>query len=713
MSTMKHLFLYSSCIILLCSFINNSIAASSDENNYENHHDNEKSTNLRRGRLLLQQTAPIRPTIFDHNNNDDDINNTSTTPLIEPYKEDPFTSNVNDFINTTHTTSQRITYTPTMSISPSSSPGPTWIQRSQPSNPTLSIPTAYNNNPPIDRTSYNNNDDTDFKEFIAFVGWYAFLILCCILPTVCTYYKRRRNAYLLNENIHSIRMRLEEMEQRNTIHGGGGLNTMIHSIGGIGGNEGSVIRLGERDQDWEFLEALFGSSSSTTNDAATTTNNTTTATSLVMNDAERRRQIMSDILGGMSSVRTIIEREQRRKRERGRRLVGLLKECSLEVNEYHLIPKEGGGDGGSRGGGGGIEGVVGGEYDVNNNEEKEEEEGDIELGTIHNVQKQNETDGVDNEYGDHDETLESNEDATVDKQSQVENDVDIKPSPIKGGDEENDVVEESCQHTNAVETNDEAEAANKVPDSAISTTPESTTTALQPTDQESDAINTQSSLLPSAVDNSTTTSSSNNNNILSLYQTDDILDDDDDEDNKYSALCVPCTPTHKDATTLSSVARSAPLPPPTIDNESLSTTRLVPPTCSICLISYSPGCYVTWSSNPACIHVFHRDCILVWLLKKEEPLCPCCRREFVSSSILNTETTTATTTNGGGGDNEDSVDQYRRTLERSRALAASRPSRRFARMSPNNPATASPWDSFDDVGLGRSPRSSTRRLARM
>ncbi|KAL7434123.1 hypothetical protein ACHAXM_004297, partial [Skeletonema potamos] len=589
-----------------------------------------------------------------------------------------------------------------------------------------SIPTtAFNNYPTtIDRSYTSNNnddDDTDLKEFIAFVGWYVFLIFCCILPTICTYYKRRRNAYLLNENIHSIRMRLEEMERNNNNHGGGGgLNHLRISTNGgiIMGNEESVIRLGERDQDWEFLESLFGSSSSSSSSTRndTTTSTTTTNNNVTMyatnNDTDRRRQIiMSDILGGMSSIRTIIEREQRRKRERGRRLVGLLKECSLEISECHLIPKEIGGGSGSissRGGGGGIECVVGGQQRCVSNEEEEDEEGDIELGTV----QKNEIDVVNSKGGDYEEALESKKHAAVDKQSQVKNDVDVKPSVRKGGDEEIDVVEESCQHRNADETSDEAATVeeNNAPDSTttIDTMLESATTTLQPKLQKSDGINTQSSLLPSAADNATTTSDKNNS-ILSLYQTDDIVYDDDDDDNKYSALCLPCTPTHKDAAVLS-VARSVPPPQSTIDYE--SSTRLVPPTCSICLISYSPGCYVTWSSNPECIHVFHRDCILVWLLKKEEPLCPCCRREFVSSSILNTATTTAT---GGAGENGDSVDQFSRILilERSRALAASRPSRRLARMSSNNPATASPWDSFDDVGLGRAPRSSSRRFARM
>lgn len=60
------------------------------------------------------------------------------------------------------------------------------------------------------------------------------------------------------------------------------------------------------------------------------------------------------------------------------------------------------------------------------------------------------------------------------------------------------------------------------------------------------------------------------------------------------------------------------------------TNRLVPNVCSICLSNYSVGNTVVWSSNEACEHVFHENCILQWLMKQRDgPLCPCCRRDFV------------------------------------------------------------------------------------
>lgn len=56
--------------------------------------------------------------------------------------------------------------------------------------------------------------------------------------------------------------------------------------------------------------------------------------------------------------------------------------------------------------------------------------------------------------------------------------------------------------------------------------------------------------------------------------------------------------------------------------------RLVSGSCAICLESYVVGDEVIWSSNSSCPHVFHSNCIIPWLAKKEEPKCPCCRQSF-------------------------------------------------------------------------------------
>jgi len=79
--------------------------------------------------------------------------------------------------------------------------------------------------------------------------------------------------------------------------------------------------------------------------------------------------------------------------------------------------------------------------------------------------------------------------------------------------------------------------------------------------------------------------------------------------------------------------------------------RDVPRFCAICLSGLSIGETVTWSSNSECTHMFHSECIHLWLSAlgkknaksflgpptKKQLLdgldCPCCRQPFVSSSI--------------------------------------------------------------------------------
>ncbi len=122
----------------------------------------------------------------------------------------------------------------------------------------------------------------------------------------------------------------------------------------------------------------------------------------------------------------------------------------------------------------------------------------------------------------------------------------------------------------------------------------------------------------------------------------------DDDENKHTILCIPLGPpgSPQHATTTSAITSAT----------KSTTHRTVPSICAICLLQYKRGNHVSWSSNEECIHVFHRDCILLWLLKMNGSggataatsggivgggnrnerwyLCPCCRREFVSESML-------------------------------------------------------------------------------
>lgn len=66
------------------------------------------------------------------------------------------------------------------------------------------------------------------------------------------------------------------------------------------------------------------------------------------------------------------------------------------------------------------------------------------------------------------------------------------------------------------------------------------------------------------------------------------------------------------------------------DNFKRKQHHLVPSCCAICLTNYEVGDDVVWSSNPACDHAFHGECIEQWLMRlRGELLCPCCRQEFV------------------------------------------------------------------------------------
>lgn len=51
------------------------------------------------------------------------------------------------------------------------------------------------------------------------------------------------------------------------------------------------------------------------------------------------------------------------------------------------------------------------------------------------------------------------------------------------------------------------------------------------------------------------------------------------------------------------------------------------PMCAICLELFKAGDEVSSSHDKKCAHVFHRECVLEWLLKHES--CPFCRRKFI------------------------------------------------------------------------------------
>mmetsp|Transcript_25514 Transcript_25514/g.39527 ORF Transcript_25514/g.39527 Transcript_25514/m.39527 type:complete len:249 (+) Transcript_25514:47-793(+) len=72
-------------------------------------------------------------------------------------------------------------------------------------------------------------------------------------------------------------------------------------------------------------------------------------------------------------------------------------------------------------------------------------------------------------------------------------------------------------------------------------------------------------------------------------------------------------------------------------NNKGQSSRMVDASCVICLSRYVEGDTVVWSSNKECVHAFHKHCVMKWIMlqisrngRKEKPVCPYCRRVFVS-----------------------------------------------------------------------------------
>jgi hypothetical protein len=90
-------------------------------------------------------------------------------------------------------------------------------------------------------------------------------------------------------------------------------------------------------------------------------------------------------------------------------------------------------------------------------------------------------------------------------------------------------------------------------------------------------------------------------------------------------------------------------------DEGVTERRAVPIFCAVCLMKYEISDRVCWSSNSECSHMFHEDCMLLWLgaLGREDArrkrfpanpserklldfklTCPCCRQDFISRDLI-------------------------------------------------------------------------------
>lgn len=295
----------------------------------------------------------------------------------------------------------------------------------------------------------------------------------------------------------------------------------------------------------------------------------------------------------------------------------------MAVRECHLIAK-GSGGGENRGLEEGVDGQLGGLHG--------NVEGDIELGCMMACDQSNDDCNAQDKIGNDEEEESGGTSAAKSKQ----NDLDIRIAARK-------LLQDSETNTNENSKASLGVTGNQTNDASLEST-----IAM---DNTSPRIDSPVSLNPESHNDSPLTVDvavpttvpppphpHHPSNSSSLYEMDDDPYDDDG-DNKYSALRLHCT--HSSNTSSNAAAATSPSAPP--QSTTTSETRVVSATCAICIDQYVPGCYVSYSSNKECRHAFHRDCILMWLLKKEEPLCPCCRREFVLEELLNGG-------DGGGGD---------------------------------------------------------------
>lgn len=133
-------------------------------------------------------------------------------------------------------------------------------------------------------------------------------------------------------------------------------------------------------------------------------------------------------------------------------------------------------------------------------------------------------------------------------------------------------------------------------------------------------------------------------NLLVHEWTDGDQDDNDDgnvsddEDTKGQEgkenttkhqRSVPCSGTNDDTT---SHGRTKASEHGKDDNSACSTVSLDSTFegCAICLAHYRQHQNVCESSNPACTHIFHEECMVNWLMKHHR--CPICRQRYIAQT---------------------------------------------------------------------------------
>jgi len=90
-------------------------------------------------------------------------------------------------------------------------------------------------------------------------------------------------------------------------------------------------------------------------------------------------------------------------------------------------------------------------------------------------------------------------------------------------------------------------------------------------------------------------------------------------------VCVPCD---------GSLKPDSDSPINIHSNKSCNTLKIDSKICSICLSEYKIGEKIVYSDNVECNHFFHKECLIMWFMKKRVS-CPNCRCEFIHIEDMN------------------------------------------------------------------------------
>lgn len=118
-------------------------------------------------------------------------------------------------------------------------------------------------------------------------------------------------------------------------------------------------------------------------------------------------------------------------------------------------------------------------------------------------------------------------------------------------------------------------------------------------------------------------------------QEEDTIPDPDNIESSHedktdeSLLSVPKPATRLDSPVIKATEQLEEVMERVEDYFGITNARERGTACDICLLDFEVDEEVAWSPNPECIHSFHKDCVLDWLMRK--PSCPSCRNNYLES----------------------------------------------------------------------------------